>query len=353
MLNNEFFYNRTIRKVVVTFGSLFKDIDIIRIKEDGTAQERYRVPLSYGEKEKYLTRITSDPDLTKSIATHVPRISFNLESLSYDPTRKQVTTLRNFSIGENGRFNSQYVPTPYNFEFNLSIYVRNTEDGTQILEQILPFFTPDFTITVDFNPDMEQMYDIPIILNSVSSTVDYEGDFLNTRLIIWDLSFTVKGYIWPAIKKTNSGIIGAVINPDIDGAGNAGPGGGIPNANNFGKIIVNSYVQTHSKEAQIVYVDYANGSNYFTENEIFRVPGKSITGRISYFSNTISGKVILTDLNQSVSANDYIVGDYSNAKYLVTDIENEPRKMITLIINSNPLDASFDSDYGFTEVINE
>lgn len=350
MLNNEFFYNRTIRKVVVTFGTLFKDIDIVRIKEDGSYHERFRVPLSYGEKEKYLTRITSDPNLTKSIATHVPRISFNLESLSYDPTRKQVSTLRNFSVGQNGRINSQYTPVPYNFEFNLSVYVRNTEDGTQILEQILPFFTPDFTITVDFNPDMSQKYDIPIILNSVTSTVDYEGDFLTTRLIIWDLSFTVKGYIWPAIKKSTSGIIGAVINPDINGAGNAGPGGGIPDANNFGKIIINTYTETQTKEAQVVYVDYANGSNYFVDHEVIRVPGKITTGRISYFSNTSSGKVILTDLNQLVSANDYIVGDYSNAKYLVTDIENEPTKMITLITRANPIDAAFDSDFGFTEV---
>lgn len=349
MLNNEFFYNRTIRKVVVAFGTIFKDIDIVRIKEDGSQHEKFRVPLSYGEKEKYLTRMTSDPNLTKSIATHVPRISFNLESLSYDPTRKQVTTLRNFSMGQNGRINSQYTPIPYNFEFNLSAFVRNTEDGTQILEQILPFFTPDFTITVDFNPDMSQKYDIPIILNSVTSTVDYEGDFLTTRLIIWDLSFTVKGYIWPAIKKSTNGIIGAVINPDIIGAGNAGPGGGTPNANNFGKVIVNSYVEMQSKEAQVVYVDYANGANYFSDHEVIRVPGTSKTGRISYFSNTSSGKVILTNLNELVTANDYIVGDYSNAKYLVTGVQDEPIKMITLITNANPIDAPLDSDFGFTE----
>ena len=199
MLGNTHFYNRSIRKVVVTFGTLFNDIELVRFTKDGTPKERFKVPLSYGSKEKYITRITSDPNLTKSIATFVPRISFLLQSLSYDASRKQITTLRNFA-NVDGITNSQYVPVPYDFEFSLSIYVRNTEDGTQILEQILPFFTPDFTPTVDFIPEMEHKYDIPIILNSVTSNVEYEGDFSTTRVIVWDLSFTAKGYIWPPVK---------------------------------------------------------------------------------------------------------------------------------------------------------
>ena len=135
MLSNPHFYNRTIRKIVVAFGSMFNDIEVVRFLKDGTPTERFKVPLSYGAKEKYLTRITSDPTLTKSIATVVPRISFNLEGLSYDPSRKQVTTLKNFGNG-GGTFSSQYVPVPYDFTFSMSLYVRNTEDGTQILEQI-------------------------------------------------------------------------------------------------------------------------------------------------------------------------------------------------------------------------
>ena len=199
MLNNPFYYNRTIRKVVVAFGTLFNDIQVQRFVNN-TPKEIFKVPLSYGSKEKYMTRLASDPSLTKSVATVVPRISFELTGMNYDSSRKQITTLKNFSADSSTSLNRQYVPVPYDFNFSMSIYVRNTEDGTQILEQILPFFTPDFTVTVDFIPDMDQKYDLPIILNSVNTVTDYEGDMMNTRLITWDLEFTVKGYIWPIIK---------------------------------------------------------------------------------------------------------------------------------------------------------
>jgi hypothetical protein len=200
MLGQQHFYNRTIRKVVVAFGTLFNDIQIVRYNTNGSPREIFKVPLSYGAKEKYMTRITSDPNLTKSIATVVPRISFEMTGMSYDSGRKQISTMRNFSANTSTSLNAQYVPVPYNFDFSLSIYTRNTEDGTQILEQILPFFTPDFTVTVDFIQPMDQKYDLPIILNSVTPTTDYEGDMMSTRLITWDLEFTAKGYIWPAVR---------------------------------------------------------------------------------------------------------------------------------------------------------
>lgn len=203
MLKHPHFYNRTIRKTVVAFGTIFNDIEIIRFTKDGDPRERMRVPLSYGAKEKYITRLSSDPTLTKSIATLVPRMSFNLDSISYDTSRKQISTIRNLGNLTGGTVNTQYAPIPYNFDFSMSVYVRNTEDGTQILEQILPFFTPDFTVTVDMIESMDQKYDIPVILNSVTSNVEYEGDMLTTRLIVWDLTFTVKGYIWPPIKSGN------------------------------------------------------------------------------------------------------------------------------------------------------
>lgn len=199
MLGHSHFYNRTIRKVVVAFGTLFNDIQILRYNSNGTPREIFKVPLSYGAKEKYMTRLTADPDLRKSVATVVPRISFDMTGMSYDSGRKQISTLKNFSANTSTSFNTQYVPIPYNFDFSLSIYVRNTEDGTQILEQILPFFTPDFTVTVDFIQPMQQKYDLPIILNSVTPTTDYEGDMMTTRLITWDLEFTAKGYIWPNV----------------------------------------------------------------------------------------------------------------------------------------------------------
>ena len=140
------------------------------------------------------------PTLTKAVATVIPRISFEMVSMTYDTSRKLNSLIRNFAANTSSAIKTQFNPIPYNFDFNLSIYVRNTEDGTQILEQILPFFTPDFTVTVNFISEMNQKYDMPIILNSVQSTVDYEGDMMSTRLIMWDLQFTAKGYIWPPVK---------------------------------------------------------------------------------------------------------------------------------------------------------
>jgi hypothetical protein len=201
MLGNAHFYNRTIRKMVIAMGTVLNDIQLVRYTKDGlTAKEKFKVPLSYGAKEKYITRITSDPTLTKSVAVVVPRISFELTGMSYDSSRKQQTTLMNCSTDTNTTSKTQYLPVPYDFTFDAAIYVRNTEDGTQILEQILPFFTPDFTVTAKLIPDLNRSYDLPIILNSVSNEVDYEGDFMTTRLIIWNLSFTVKGYIFPGVK---------------------------------------------------------------------------------------------------------------------------------------------------------
>jgi len=200
MLQNRHFYHRTIRKVVVAFGTLFNNIQLIRYTKDlSQEKERFRVPLSYGSKEKYVTRLFADPNLIKSMSIVVPRISFEMTGISYDPGRKQISTIRNFSANNSTRLNTQFVPIPYNFDFSMSIYVRNTEDGTQILEQILPYFTPDFNVTVDFIPGMDQKYDLPIILNSVNTTTEYEGDFLSTRYITWDLDFTAKGYIWPSL----------------------------------------------------------------------------------------------------------------------------------------------------------
>ena len=323
MLGNEFFSHRTIRKVVVAFGTMFNDIIVTRTTLSGVKKEYFKVPLSYGPKEKYLTLITSDPTLTKSISIIVPRISFNLDGLSYDPTRKQMTTIQNFSANTSTAAKTQYAPVPYNFEFSLSIYVRNTEDGTQILEQILPFFTPDFTATVDFIPSMDQKYDLPVILNSVNSSVDYEGDMSTTRTIIWDLSFTVKGYIWPPVK---SGEI-------------------IRQAN------TNIFYQPQSLDGQVVYVDYANGTGQYLQSETLRVDARELYGRVLYFSNSNTGTLIATSLNKLLEVGDVVIGDTSNASFTISTIETSPLKQTAIVTTPDPSNALPDDDYGFNDTI--
>ena len=328
MLGNAHFYNRTIRKVVVAFGSMFNDILLTRYSKDGlTAYEITKVPLSYGAKEKYLVRLQSDPTLTKSIATTVPRMSFDLVGMSYDTTRKQQTTLQNFGFSS-GSFRSQYVPIPYNFDFNLSIYVRNTEDGTQILEQILPFFTPDFTVTIDFIKEMDQKYDMPVILNSVSPEIDYEGDFMNTRLIIWNLTFTAKGYIWPPVSANNSSKY-------------------ITSAN------ANIYTDSTNLDAQKVYVNKAAGFGVYTTGEDVRVEARGVTGKVLYFSNTADGTLVLTNLNKKVQANDKVTGVYSNSTFTVTRIDTSPTKAVAIVVTPSPPTANGNGPYGFEETFTE
>jgi len=340
VLNNVPFYNRTIRKVVVAFGTIFNEVYLQRYNLDGTVKkEIFKVPLSYGSKEKYLTRITSDPTLTKSIATVVPRMSFEMTGLSYDTSRKQTTLTRNFSLDSAGKLNTQFAPIPYDFTFSLSIFVRNTEDGTQILEQILPFFRPDYTVTVDFIPSMDQKYDLPIILNSVSTSIDYEGDMLSTRLIIWDLEFTVKGYIWPAVKQPN-GLIGAY--SSVSGR--------------YGQANTNIYIDTSNRDAQQVTVDYANGNNYFLTGETIRVDranDNEITGKVIYFSNSNNGILIVGDLTQLLKANDIVIGDYTNATYNVSSVTISPVKAVAIVTKSDPETSNVDDEFGFAETITE
>lgn len=342
MLGNAHFYNRTIRKVVVAFGTLFNDIYLQRYNKAGTTPyEKFKVPLSYGSKEKYLTVITSDPSLTKSINILVPRISFELTGMSYDSGRKQVSTLQNFNQTATG-VKSQYVPVPYDFNFSLSIFVRNTEDGTQIIEQILPFFTPDFTVSVDFIHDMSKKYDMPIILNSVNTTTDYEGDMMSTRLIIWDLEFTVKGYLWPPVKG-DIGLIG-------DAYANTSANGGI----SYGRAFTNIYNEPNDRVSQQVTVDYANGNNYFTTGETIRVQDHGeITGKVIYFSNSNTGTLIIGDLTRLLEANNVIRGDYSRAKYTITSTQKTPINLVQIVTTAVPQDTNPDDEFGFAETITE
>ena len=329
MLGNDHFYNRTIRKVVVAFGTMFNDIHVVRYNKAGTTSyEKFKVPLNYGAKEKYLTRLVSDPTLTKSIATSVPRISFDMTGMTYDSSRKLPSTVRNFAAETATAVKTQYVPVPYDFSFSLSIYVRNTEDGTQILEQILPFFTPDFNVTINFIPAMGKKYDMPVILNSVSNQTDYEGDMMSTRLITWDLEFTAKAYIWPPV-------IAAEV---------------IRQAN------TSIYLETSARNAQKVFVNYANGVGYFASNEIVRVSDKNIFGEVIYFSNNAAGAantatLVVGYLNDYLSANDVLVGDRSNATYTITSIDTNPLKSILVVTTPNPNNAEPDDEFGFSETV--
>jgi len=215
-----YFYHQTSRKMVVAFGSLFNNIEVRRTDSSDAVTEVIKIPLSYGPKDKMLVRISQDPSLNPKVALTVPRMGFELTSMTYDGARKLNTMGRNVKKGTTG-LKKQYNPVPYNWDFSLYVFVKNAEDGTQILEQILPFFTPDFTVTMTLISGMTVKMDIPLVLNSVTSEDTYEGDFATRRSIIWTLSFIMKGFLYPSVTDNAKVITSSVVDTHIMSAATA------------------------------------------------------------------------------------------------------------------------------------
>ena len=204
------FYHETIRKIVVAFGTMFNNIQLVRKDNDGNIVQAMKVPLAYGPRQKFLVRLREDPDLTKQVAITLPRIGFEIQNLSYDPTRK-LNRVQKFKKTKSSKSNSldvQYMPVPYNLEFELYILSKNSDDALQIVEQILPYFQPDYTLTVNDMADMGIKRDVPIVLNGITYEDDYEGDFTTRRSLIYTLSFTTKFYLYGPV--TSTGVIKTV-----------------------------------------------------------------------------------------------------------------------------------------------
>lgn len=196
------FYFSTIRKMVIVMGNMINDLQITRTDNDGNTLALLKVPLSYAPKNKMLARIDADPGLNRQTAILLPRMSFELGKITYDGTRKLNTISRHVKKDDSSanKLKAQYNPVPYNFDFNVYVYVKNQEDGTKIIEQILPFFTPDWTVTVNIIPEMNVAMDIPITLMDIQGPEDrYEGPMPERRTIIWTLSFQMKGYFFGPI----------------------------------------------------------------------------------------------------------------------------------------------------------
>jgi len=215
-----YFYHQTSRKMVVAFGSLFNNIEVRRTDSSDAVTEVIKIPLSYGPKDKMLVRISQDPNLNPKVALTVPRMGFELTAMAYDGARKLNTMGRNVKKGTTG-LKKQFNPVPYNWDFSLYVFVKNAEDGTQILEQILPFFTPDFTVTMTLVSGMTIKMDIPLVLNSVTSEDAYEGDFATRRSIIWTLSFLMKGFLYPSVTDNAKVITSSVVDTHLMSAATA------------------------------------------------------------------------------------------------------------------------------------
>ena len=191
------FYHETMRKCVIGFGTLFNNIHITRKDGAGNITQSMKVPLAYGAKQKFLTRLREDPNLTKSVAITLPRIGFEIGQIAYDAGRKlnKIQKVRKAGSTSN-TVDSQYMPVPYNIDFELYCMSKNSDDALQIVEQILPYFQPDYTITINDIVQMSSKRDVPIILTGVSYEDNYEGDIGERRALIYTFSFTAKMYLY-------------------------------------------------------------------------------------------------------------------------------------------------------------
>ena len=202
----QYFYNNSTRNVVVAFGTLFNTIQLHKKDGSGNIVQSMKVPLAYGPKQKWLSRLTEDPNLNKKVAVTLPRIGFEISGIAYDPARKLQKTVKVKKVADgidNEQVKSGFMPVPYNINFELYVLSKNSDDALQIVEQILPFFQPDYTVTMKEIPELDIIRDVPIILNSVGYEDDYEGSFTSRRSIIYTLSFTAKYYMYGPVTASN------------------------------------------------------------------------------------------------------------------------------------------------------
>ena len=202
-----YYYHEIVRKTIISFGTLFNDIHVKHQDNAGNDINDIKVPLAYGPSQKFLARLSQQPDLNKAVQINLPRMSFEMTSINYDSSRKS-SLVQTFKTCEDGtKAKKVFMPVPYNIGFELNILSKLNDDSLQILEQILPFFQPHFNLTVDLVDSIGEKRDIPIVLESVNFQDDYEGNFDTRRALIHTLQFTAKTYLFGPIADTSDGLI--------------------------------------------------------------------------------------------------------------------------------------------------
>ena len=201
-----YFYHEIIRKTVIAFGTLFNDVYIRHHDSAGKDIGEFKVPVSYGPRQKFLARIQQQPELNKAVQLTLPRMSFEMNSITYDPSRKSGIT-QTFKAKDGEKIKKVFMPVPYNLGFELNILTKLQDDSLQIIEQILPFFQPGFTLTIDLADQIGEKRDVPMVLEDISFTDDYEGNFETRRALIYTLRFTAKTYMFGPIADSTDGLI--------------------------------------------------------------------------------------------------------------------------------------------------
>lgn len=328
MLSNQHYYHRIIRKLVVAFGSIFNNMRLVRYdNQTGLEVERINVPLMYASKEKFYMRIMNSPDLLNPVNLTLPRMAFEMNGITYDPLRKISNHSEMFAEGlPLGLKKARY--TPYNFDFNLYCFVRNTEDGAQIVEQILPYFTPDYTVTLDFVGIDDMKLDVPIVFNSITYDDSHEGDPESTRSIIWTLNFTAKGYLF----------------------------GPINDIKMIKKVTANLYDSTFESNP-LKSLTVGTGAGDYKYNELVyqgnRLDEADATGYVKAWSNT-ANTLVLYDTNGSFRIGANVIGAVSGARYNVATYGVSNNQLVMIETEPVPNTANSEAEaYGFSTTITE
>lgn len=202
----DFFYNQTIRRYIIMFGRMFNDIDVVRFDSSNNPIQQIRVPIAYGPKEKFLARLNMDPGLNQTTAIQLPRLAFEMTDMVYAPERGLNKMNKSSSATRYSNTKAtQYTPVPYTFNMSLYGMFANNEDAVQVVEQIAPYFRPEWTMSMRLSNSVPDFYDIPTVLNSLTIEDTYEADFQTRRAILYTWFFSIKGYLFGPTK--NKGII--------------------------------------------------------------------------------------------------------------------------------------------------
>lgn len=318
-------YHRIIRKVVIAFGNLFNEIKLSRYNESGVEQEYFLVPIVYGGKEKYVSRLTGDPELDKKVQITLPIMSFEMTNMSYDASRKLNTNKKiTVNSGQSNAKLAIYNPVPFDFEFSLFAYVRNIEDGAQLMEKILPYFTPDYTVSVNLVPEMGIVKQLPIILKDVSSEIDYEGEYdSKVRNVIWTLTFVIKGYLYGAVKE-----------PKV-----------------IKTAVTNIFDDNSFAHSSVLCNMAAGGTGNYQYDEVvyqgYSFDTASATAKVHSWTNS-TRELTLKELNGHFVTGTPIKGYITNATWTPSSFDASPLKLVEIEVTPNPSNVVPPNNYTYS-----
>ena len=312
--------------MVVAFGTMFNNLKLYRYNQAGTVEiERITVPLNYITKEKFYQRITQDPNLSKEVQLTLPRMSFELTSIAYDTSRKISPYIKQFGMLDDTALKTVTL-APYNFSFSLYIYVRNTEDGTQLIEQILPYFNPDYTMTLDLvhigNP-----VDVPLILQSV----DYnpggsDGAPNDMRILQWSLGFTMRGYLY----------------------------GPESNVKVIRQSTANTFEFNTSGTGPQAFLMSTGTGEYQTGELVYQgrtVDDASATGFVTSWDTT-ANTLVVNDIAGSFATNTTVTGAVTNTAYTLTSYRSSlDYQLSNITVTPDPSSANANTAFGFDLII--